>query len=182
MRCIQVRWQGYFHSVPNGTLHVHLRSYGLIMATACACPLSPRGVLGCPIPYFNVQTGARECPLCSHYAPSIRTSAEPALVQARSRLLPDSQSGITSRKCRLRGWPPGFRVPFGTGPLKRRASWEELDSRFPHRQTSSGESRPVHLQLHHPERRSPTGLCPEPPALLSIHSRLRVLSQLHFYR
>ncbi len=36
-------------------------------------------------------------------------------------------------------------------------------------------------QLHNPERRSPTGLCPEPPALLSIHPRLRVLSQLHFY-
>ncbi len=56
-----------------------------------------------------------------------------------------------------------------------------LDSRFPHRQTTSGESRPVHLQLHHPEHRSPTGLCPEPPALLSLHPRLRVLSQLHFY-
>ncbi len=56
-----------------------------------------------------------------------------------------------------------------------------LDSRFPHRQTTSGESRPVHLQLHHPEHRSPTGLCPEHPALLSIHPRLRVLSQLNFY-
>ncbi len=44
----------------------------------------------------------------------------------------------------------------------------------------SGESQPVHLQLH-PEPRSPTGLCPEPPAPLSIHPRLRVLSQLHFY-
>ncbi len=50
-----------------------------------------------------------------------------------------------------------------------------------HRQTTSGENQPVHLQLHNPERRSPTGLCPEPPALLSIHPRLRVLSQLHFY-
>ncbi len=47
--------------------------------------------------------------------------------------------------------------------------------------TSGGESQPVHLQLHHPERRSPTGLCPEPPALLSLHTRLCVLSQLHFY-
>ncbi len=28
--------------VPNGTLHVHLRSYGLTMAAACAYPLSPR--------------------------------------------------------------------------------------------------------------------------------------------
>ncbi len=32
-----------------------------------------------------------------------------------------------------------------------------------------------------PERRSPTGLCPEPHALLSLHTRMRVLSQLHFY-
>ncbi len=56
-----------------------------------------------------------------------------------------------------------------------------LDSRYPHRQTTSGESRPVHLQLHNPERRSPTGLCTEPPAILSIHPRLCVLSQLHFY-
>ncbi len=49
-----------------------------------------------------------------------------------------------------------------------------LDSRLPHRQTSSGESRPVYLQLDHSERRSPTGLCPESPALLSLHTRLRV--------
>ncbi len=28
--------------VPNGTLHVHLRSYELSMAAVCACPLSPR--------------------------------------------------------------------------------------------------------------------------------------------
>ncbi len=55
------------------------------------------------------------------------------------------------------------------------------DSKFPHRQTSSGKNGPVHLQLHHPEHRSPTGLCPESPALLSLHTRLRVLSQLHFY-
>ncbi len=40
---------------------------------------------------------------------------------------------------------------------------------------------PVHLKLHHPEHRSPTGLCPESPALLSLHTRLRVLSQLHIY-
>ncbi len=47
------------------------------------------------------------------------------------------------------------------------------------RQTSSGESRPVHLKLHYPAL--PTGLGPESPALLSLHTRLRVLSQLHFY-
>ncbi|GAA6081490.1 uncharacterized protein LOC107695764, partial [Tachysurus ichikawai] len=45
-------------------------------------------------------------------------------------------------------------------------NWREL----PLRQTSSGESRPVHLQLHHPERWSPTRLCPESPALLSLHT------------
>ncbi len=56
-----------------------------------------------------------------------------------------------------------------------------LDSRLPHWQTSSGENGPVPLQLHHPECRSPTGLCPESPALLSLHTQLRVLSQLHFY-
>ncbi len=48
------------------------------------------------------------------YAPSIRTSAEPALGRAGSRLLP----GVMSRKCGLRGRPRGFRVPFGTGPLR----------------------------------------------------------------
>ncbi len=37
------------------------------------------------------------------------------------------------------------------------------------RQTSSGENGPVHLKLHHPEHRSPTGLCPESPALLYTH-------------
>ncbi len=51
-----------------------------------------------------------------------------------------------------------------------------LDSRLPHRQTTSGENGPVHLQLHHPERRSPAGLCSESPALLSLHTRLCVLS------
>ncbi len=56
-----------------------------------------------------------------------------------------------------------------------------LDSRLPHRQTTSGENGPVHLQLHHPERRSPARLCPESPALISLHTWLCVLSQLHFY-
>ncbi len=36
-------------------------------------------------------------------------------------------------------------------------------------------------KLHHPERRSPAGLRSESPALLSLHTRLCVLSQLHFY-
>ncbi len=39
----------------------------------------------------------------------------------------------------------------------------------------SSESRSVHLKLRHPEHRSPTGLCPESPDLLSLHTRLRVL-------
>ncbi len=55
--------------------------------------------------------------LCGRYVPLIHTSAKPALVRARNRLLPDSQSGITSRMCGLRGRPQGFRVPFGTGPI-----------------------------------------------------------------
>ncbi len=35
--------------------------------------------------------------------------------EVHSRLLHDSQSGITSQKCGLRGRPQGFRVRFGTG-------------------------------------------------------------------
>jgi len=46
------------------------------------------------------------------YAPSIHTFADPAL--SRSRFLPDSQNGVTSRKCT--GRPRVFRVPFGTCP------------------------------------------------------------------
>ncbi len=90
----------------------------------CTCSLTdlqwpPRARLlsHVKIPNFSIQKGARERPLCGRYVPSILTSAEPALVQARRRLLPDSQSGITSRKCGLRGRPRGFRVPFGTGPM-----------------------------------------------------------------
>ncbi len=37
------------------------------------------------------------------------------------------------------------------------------------------------FKLHDPERKSLIGMCPESPALLSLHTRLRVLSQLHFY-
>ncbi len=99
--------------VPNGTLPVHLRSwvtYGLTMAAVCTCPLSSRDHR---VSHFSVQKGARELPLCGCYAPSIRTSAEHALGRAQSRLLLNSQSGITSRKCGLRGRPQGFRVPFG---------------------------------------------------------------------
>ncbi len=55
---------------------MHLGSHGLAMAAAC--PLSPRD---CRVSHssFSVQKGARERPLRGHYAPSIRTSAEPAL-------------------------------------------------------------------------------------------------------
>ncbi len=45
-----------------------------------------------------------------------------------------------------------------------------LDSIFPHRQISSGESRPVHLQLHHPEHRSPTALSWVSCSTLSTHT------------
>ncbi len=62
--------------------------------------------VGCPIPHFNVQKGARDLLLLS-----------PHWDELRSGLLPDSQSSITSRKCGLRGRLRGFRVPFGTGPI-----------------------------------------------------------------
>ncbi len=64
--------------------------------------------------------------------------------ELRCRLLPDSQSGITSRKCGLRGRPRGFRVPFGTGPktepcaqtqnkhrnMKHRQDWQNSEGRI----------------------------------------------------
>ncbi len=84
--------------------------------TACVCPLSPRDRR------------------VSHFAPF------PAAVHPRYVLLPslpwdelhsrpDSQSGITSWKCRLRGRLQGFRVQFGAGPLScfARPDFAELD-------------------------------------------------------
>ncbi len=44
----------------------------------------------------------------------------PALVRAPQQTSTDNKSGITSRKCGLRGRPWRIRVPFGTGPV----SWE----------------------------------------------------------
>ncbi len=130
--------------VPNGTLHVHLRSYGLIMAAACSCqcPLSPRDRRVSHSSFLRSegssqaaimrprsallpspqQTSTRQSK--RHYVTKVQTQRKTARVKGaiwdgarvHSRLLPDSQSGITSRKCRLRGRPQGFRVPFGTGP------------------------------------------------------------------
>ncbi len=48
----------------------------------CACAREVHETVGCPIPHFSVQKGARERLLCGRYAPSIRTSAEPALGRA----------------------------------------------------------------------------------------------------
>ncbi len=45
----------------------------------------------------------------------------------------------------------------------------------------TAHNRPVHLKLHHPERRSPAGLRSESPAILSLHTWLCVLSQIHIY-
>ncbi len=59
--------------VPNGTLHVHLRSYELTMVATCACPLSPRDRRVCPIPHFSVQKGARERQSKRHYVTKVWT-------------------------------------------------------------------------------------------------------------
>ncbi len=48
-------------------------------------------------------------------------------------------------------------------------------------QTSSGESRPVHLKLHHLNVGAPQGCVLSPLLYSSIHTWLRVLSQLHIY-
>ncbi len=54
----------------------------------------------------------------------------------------------------------------GLGP-KHYTLW--LDSRLPHRQTSSGEARPVHLKLHHPDVGAPQG-CVLSPLLYSLYT------------
>ncbi len=64
--------------------------------------MRPKGV---PFLILAFRRVLRERHLCGRYAPSIRTFAKPALGRARNRLLPDSQSGIMSWKCRLRGRP-----------------------------------------------------------------------------
>ncbi len=70
---------------------------------------------------------------------------------------------------------------YGRFECKRDSATLPISASGRHQQTSSCESRPVHLKLDHPERRIPTGLCPESPAIFSLHKRLLVFSQLHFY-
>ncbi len=85
------------NKVPNGTLHVHLRSYGLTVAAACPCP----------------------CPS--------RSALLPSLHWGECRLLPNSQSGITSRKSGLRGNREGLGCHLGQGHIVlcavRRSGW-----------------------------------------------------------
>ncbi len=97
---------------------MHLRSYGFTMAAACACPLSPRDRVPFLILTFRrVLASAPMRPLCVLDPHFCRAHTGASIwVQAPSRLLPDSQSGITSRKCGLRGRPREFRVSFGPGP------------------------------------------------------------------
>ncbi len=98
----------------NGTLHVHLRFYGLTMAAAWACPLSPRDRRVSHSSFYRSEGCSRAPPLRPLCA------LDPHFCRARTGrappLLPDSQSGIASRECGLRG--RGFRVLCGTGPTR----------------------------------------------------------------
>ncbi len=78
--------------------------------TSCALAVLVHETVGCPIPHFSIQKGAHECP---RYAllPSLHWG------ELRSRLLTDSQSGITSRECGLRGRPEGLGCHLGQGQL-----------------------------------------------------------------
>ncbi len=78
--------------------------------------------VGCPIPHFSVQNSARERPLCGSYAPSIRTSAEPALGQApqqtstRHAFRHESADSEEDRK--------GLGCHLGQGLCSKRSVWE----------------------------------------------------------
>ncbi len=115
--------------VPNGTpcaLAV-LRTYNgcrLYMSVKSTRLNRDTPRVGCPIPHCSVQKCARERPLCGVMRPRSTLLPSPHWGELRSRLLPNSQSGITSRKCGLRGRPLGFRVPFGTGP------WVSFEAAF----------------------------------------------------
>ncbi len=73
--------------IQNGTLHVHLQSCGFTMAAVGT--LSPQD--------------HRLCLLCGHYEHFCQAHTEAS--SPSSKLLPDSQSGITSCMCGLRGRP-----------------------------------------------------------------------------
>ncbi len=81
--------------VPNGRLHMHLRSSGWTMIIALACPW-------CPICHFSFQEGA---PLLR---PLYALLLSPHWGELHGRLRPNSQSGITPQKCGLRGRLWGF--------------------------------------------------------------------------
>uniref|UniRef100_A0A672R497 mitogen-activated protein kinase n=1 Tax=Sinocyclocheilus grahami TaxID=75366 RepID=A0A672R497_SINGR len=75
-------------------------------------------ITGTPAKEFTCSEGcSRAPPLAAVMCPRSALLPSPHWGELRSILLPDSQSGITSRKCGLRGRPLGFRVPFGTGPM-----------------------------------------------------------------
>ncbi len=104
--------------------------------------------------------------------------------ELRSRLLPDSQSGITSRKS---GRPRGFRVPFRTGP--NLACWLPyiclLLFLLPAECTkaSARRMRDSRMQWKRPERQNcpqvltlrvnPNSLSYPLPSVLRVHVRVR---------
>ncbi len=133
--------------VSNGTLYVHLQSCRLTMAATCACLLSPwdRWV--------------------SHFAamhPRCTLLPSPHWGELRGRLLPNSQSGITSRKCGLRGRPRWFRVRFGTVPI---SVWHQSTARAiqKHKESSALQSFSRYFDVI---RRS---VCAEPMHLFTLN-------------
>ncbi len=105
----------YLGLVPNGTLRVHLRSYGLTMAAACARPLSPR-VPFLILAFRRVSERPPLRPLCALDPHFCRAHTWASLQQTSTRQ--SKRHYVTN--CGLRGRPRGFRVTFGTGPWNTR--------------------------------------------------------------
>ena len=103
---VRIHSPRYKGPVLNGTLH--FQSCRLTMASAC--PLSPWDRRVSHLVMLGFRRVLTSAPLRSICALNAHWS------ELRSRLDPDSQSGVTSGKCGLRGRPRVFRVPFVTGP------------------------------------------------------------------
>ncbi|ROI15053.1 hypothetical protein DPX16_15494 [Anabarilius grahami] len=87
------------------------------MAAACTCPLSLQDPMVSHLSILGFGGVLARAPFAADMCPQCALLLSPHWCKLHSRYLPDSQSGIPSRKCGLVGRPRVFRVPFGTGPL-----------------------------------------------------------------
>ncbi len=72
-------WVNNLGPVPNGTLYVHLRSYGLTTAATCACPLSPQDHRVSHSSFYHSEVSTlmpspHWCKLAAEFYPTVKAS------------------------------------------------------------------------------------------------------------